>query len=73
VTATINPPAYFALLTDPAALARLGELMLLPKSVLITTWREHNRHTWTAHPVTTWRKEEVAWDIVEAEMLGGDA
>lgn len=69
MTATINPPAYLALRSDPAALARLNVLLLLTKGQLAAKWREHNVHTWTLHPVTTWRKDEIAWDIVEAEML----
>lgn len=73
MTATINPPAYVALRTDPAAQARLAELLLLPKPRLVAMWRERNQHTWTLHPVTTWRKDEIAWDVVEAEMLGSAA
>lgn len=69
MTATINPPAYVALRQNGAALSRLHDLMLLPKSKLVTRWQELNVHTWTLHPVTTWRKDEIAWDIVEHEFL----
>ncbi len=50
------------------AVKRALQLEKLSKAALVRLWNGHNRHTWTLHPVTTWTKDEIAWDIVEVEF-----
>lgn len=48
--------------------ARAAELQRWTKTSLAALWHRHHPNAWTAHPVKTWSKHELAWDIVRAEV-----
>jgi len=62
----------------PGALDRAIELQRLPKARLVAAYHQALRRAGTclvysAHPPTTWSKQELARDIVRAEFAEADA
>lgn len=57
----------------PDMRTRAAELQQWTKVSLAALWKRHHPNAWTLHPVSTWSKHELAWDIVRAEVAQAEA